>query len=103
MAFRGTVGVAVAALLILVTFGVAAKLSDAWDVYQLTRRLLDVNIPPGPEECFGRDEDLSRLQSRLGERPEFIYFVTGSPRSGLSTIVHKVLHNYAGNSYLVRT
>jgi AAA+ ATPase superfamily predicted ATPase len=41
------------------------------------------------------------MESRLGERPEFIYFVGGSPRSGLSTVVSRVLNDYAGNSYIV--
>jgi len=88
-------------LLILVTFGVAATISDAWDVYQLARMLLDEDLPASPTECFGREDDVRKMESRLGERPEFIYFVGGSPRSGLTTVVNKVLNDYAGNSFVI--
>ncbi len=49
VAFRGTVGVACAAFLIIAALAIASKLSDWWDMLQLTIKLLNRNDPPAPQ------------------------------------------------------
>lgn len=49
-------------MLILVTFGVVAKILDAWDMYQLAHKLLDEDCrQPSPKDCFGCEEDVRKM------------------------------------------